>query len=66
MIYLEPSSMNNLDLELRDIQGRIVYTQNNIQPAITYTVDLNLVESGMYLVIIKGAEKEIIRKLVKS
>lgn len=66
-LYIQPVNSNNFTVTLTDEAGRLVYIKENIQPTITYSLDLGHVAAGMYHLNISNtelrhSEKILIRK----
>lgn len=66
VVYLnmETMSENNLDVSVADITGKIVLEEKNIQPALSYTLDLNRLNKGLYFITIKKDNISKTEKLV--
>lgn len=63
-VYIEPIASNNFELTLIDAQGRIALSEKNIQPTISYTLDVSKLAKGIYLLRIKNTEKEFTQRVV--
>lgn len=63
-VYLEPSYNNNLVAIITDLSGNIIRTMENMQPGITYTFDLEKVNSGIYFLHISDENINGIQKIV--
>jgi hypothetical protein len=63
-VYMQPTNSNNFVLSMTDAEGRTVYTQTNIQPTISYTIDVTTYAKGIYLLSLKNGEKEYTQKVV--
>ncbi|HEY6159995.1 MAG TPA: YHYH protein, partial [Bacteroidia bacterium] len=64
-IYFEPESPNNITGELYDSKGRLVQTITNMQPTISYTLDLTAYPAGIYFLRMKAGEQGAVAKIVK-
>jgi hypothetical protein len=47
-LFIEPLASNNFTVELIDAQGRVVLTEKNIQPTISYSFDVSKAAKGLY------------------
>ena len=47
-----------------DTQGKSVLKMENIQPTITYTVDVSKLAKGVYMLKLKNSSKEFVQKVV--
>lgn len=63
-VHLAPSLQSNLKLTITDLSGKIVLSQNNIQPASTYFFDSSGFEAGIYLLKVENKESFRATKLV--
>lgn len=53
-IFADPSTNNNMDLEIISPEGRLIYSTKNIQPAVNYNYDITALPAGIYFVILKN------------
>lgn len=63
-IYIDPSQHNNVRMIINDLNGRQVMTMANLQPAISYPIDLSGFASGTYLISLTDAEGTVQKKIV--
>jgi hypothetical protein len=63
-VYIEPSAHNDIILQITDMNGRVVLTKENVQPAVTYAFDLGAVASGNYLITLNDGATPTVKKLV--
>lgn len=64
-IYFDPSSVNNIKGEIYNAKGQLVYTQDNLQPSISYGFDFTIYPSGNYFLHLTSANKTTTYKIVK-
>jgi hypothetical protein len=62
--YINPVASNNFTAYLLDLQGRVILSQENIQPTISYAFDVSQLPKGMYLLRLKNADKEYSEKVL--
>lgn len=65
-IYIEPSKHNNITMFITDIAGKTVKRMENLQPTITYEVDLSGIADGIYFVTLTDGTGTALKKLVIS
>lgn len=53
-LYVNPTTENNFTINVYNISSELIYTQNNIQPAVQYSFDFTDLPEGMYLIRITG------------
>ncbi len=63
-IFVAPSENNNLEAQIINALGEIVFKQKNIQPAIQYTFNLENLHNGIYFLKLVGNNKTITQKIV--
>jgi hypothetical protein len=63
-LFINPIASNNFTATLIDAQGRVMLTQENIQPTISYSFDLTQLPKGMYLLRLKNDSKEYTEKVI--
>ncbi len=49
-LYIAPSYQNNIHATITDMAGNIVFAQDNLQPGITYPLNLSNLMQGMYFI----------------
>lgn len=55
-VYIVPSYANDITATIRDISGRMVYQQNNMQPGVSYPIDARGLNSGLYFIELKSSD----------
>lgn len=65
-IYFDPSSVNNIMGSLYDLQGRLLEDFANMQPSISYVLDLTKYATGTYLLHLQTDKQSVIQKIVKT
>lgn len=63
-LFIDAVAQNNFEVTITDITGKIVRSEKNIQPTISYTFDLNGLNKGVYFVKIKNDKITKTEKLV--
>lgn len=63
-VYINPINSNNFSLTLIDVQGKSVLQMENIQPTITYSLDVSKFAKGIYMLKLKNTTKEFVQKVV--
>ncbi|MGZ3899778.1 MAG: YHYH protein [Bacteroidia bacterium] len=63
-LFIEAVAQNNFDVTITDVTGKIVKSEKNIQPTITYTFDLTSLPKGVYLMKIKNDEISKTEKII--
>lgn len=63
-LYIEPILSNNFIVTVTDITGKEVYRQVNVQPTISYALDMRHVQTGMYTIQIRNNEYLYTRKMM--
>ncbi|MEO8148010.1 MAG: YHYH protein [Bacteroidia bacterium] len=64
-IYFDPSSANNVTGEIYDGSGKLLFTQDNLQPSISYTFDFTKYASGNYFMHFTSGNQKVVQKIVK-
>ena len=49
-VFISPVAINNITMTMYDVDGKEIRRTENMQPAVTYPIDLNGLPGGMYLV----------------
>ncbi len=65
-IYFDPQSVNNVKAEIYDIRGQLLFSQDNMQPSISYTFDFTTYTTGTYFLYLTSANKRIVQKIIKA
>lgn len=65
-VYIEPSKHNNITMFITDISGKTIKRMENLQPTITYGVDLSSIANGTYFVTLTDGSGTALKKLVIS
>lgn len=55
---------NNLHLEIMDNTGRVIYNQQNLQPTITYSINISTFPKGLYHAILKSDKSTFTKKIL--
>lgn len=63
-LYISPSYQNNLTATIIDINGKTIAVQNNLQPGVTYEINLSTAMQGFYFVKLENATTSSIEKFV--
>ena len=63
-LFIQPINSNNFTVTLVDEAGRIVFTQQNVQPTILYSFDVSSVPAGMYIMQLKNSDMDYTQKIV--
>jgi len=63
-LYLEPIVSNNFTVLLIDMTGKVLFRQSNIQPTISYALDISNIPGGTYLINIRNEETELTQKVI--
>jgi hypothetical protein len=64
-IYFDPASDNNITGTLYNSTGQLLQTINNLQPSITYSLDLTKYAAGTYFLHLETSKNGVIQKIVK-
>jgi hypothetical protein len=65
-IYMDPNSINNVKGQLFNSKAQLVYTIENLQPSISYTLDMTGYASGIYMLSLEAGDKKIMQKIIKT
>jgi hypothetical protein len=63
-LFIQPVASNNFTVILADAAGKTVLTCPNVQPTITYTLDVSHLVPGAYLLTIKNDELVHTEKII--
>ncbi len=63
-LFIQPIASSNFIVTLTDDAGRTVFTQNNIQPTILYSLNVSNIPAGMYIMTIKNEVVSYTEKVV--
>lgn len=63
-VYINPMASNNFTLALTDIQGRTVLSMENVQPTISYTLDVTKLPKGIYTLTLRNTTKYYTEQVV--
>jgi hypothetical protein len=47
-LFIDVIASNNFTVEIRDVQGKVVLSEKNIQPTISYSLDVTKLPAGIY------------------
>ncbi len=64
-LYFDPSSINNVKIEILDSKGALVFSQDYMQPSINYTLDFTSFPVGNYFIHLSSGNENKIQKIVK-
>jgi hypothetical protein len=63
-LFIDAVNQNNFDVTITDVTGKVVKSEKNIQPTITYTFDLTRLQKGIYFLQIKNDKVTRTEKIV--
>jgi YHYH protein/Secretion system C-terminal sorting domain len=63
-LFIQPIASNNFTATITDEAGRKVFSQKNIQPSITYTLDVSKLTPGSYILDINNETTDHAEKIV--
>jgi hypothetical protein len=63
-IFVAPSENNNLEAQLLNELGQIIFTEKNIQPAVPYIFNLANFSGGIYYLKLQGSSKSAVQKII--
>lgn len=63
-LYMDAIAANNFTVEITDVQGKVVFTEKNIQPTISYTFDVSRIAAGVYTFKIQNGTYKSTQKIV--
>jgi hypothetical protein len=64
-IYFDPSSTNNIRGSIYNVKGELMQTIQNLQPSISYALNLTAYPSGVYFLHLTAGDEEVVQKIVK-
>jgi hypothetical protein len=62
-IFIDPSEHNNTKLTIFDLEGKVLLTQENLQPAILYSIDISTFTNGRYFVALSDEQGTVVKNL---
>lgn len=65
-VFANPSYNNDMILQLFTLDGKLLFTINNIQPAVNYYFDISDLSAGIYLMQLSTVETSTIQQIIKS
>ncbi|MDP4221460.1 MAG: YHYH protein [Bacteroidota bacterium] len=65
-IFIDPSFHNNVKLIVIDCNGKTVYSQDDLQPAVTYSLDIHSLANGTYVMSLTDSKETATKRLVIS
>lgn len=65
-IYMDVNNETNVNLQLFNAEGKLVYHQQYLQPSIAYTIDMRDFSAGVYTLRFESATQQKIHKIIKS
>ncbi|MDP4237798.1 MAG: T9SS type A sorting domain-containing protein, partial [Bacteroidota bacterium] len=66
MIFIAPSFHNNVRMTITDVNGKVVYWQDNLQPAVSYGLDTHTLSNGTYFIVLADSKETATKRLVIS
>ena len=63
--YIDPSSDNNIDGGLYDVNGKILKTYHNLQPSMSYAINFTCYPAGIYFLRLQTSNAVFFKKIVK-
>jgi hypothetical protein len=63
-IYVAPSYNNNITATVTDMAGKVISKQNNLQPGITYEINVSMAMDGLYFVKLENETSLGIQKFI--
>jgi hypothetical protein len=64
-IYFDPASENNITGTLYSSSGQLLQTIHNLQPSISYSLDLTKYAAGTYYLHLETPKNSVVQKIVK-
>ena len=64
-IYFEPSSPNNIVGTIYNLKGELIRTIKNLQPSISYAINMTDYAPGVYFLHLTSGNQEVIQKIIK-
>jgi hypothetical protein len=64
-IYFDPASVNNIQGSIYNEKGELMQTIENLQPSISYALNLTGYPSGIYFLHLTAGDEEVVQKIVK-
>jgi len=63
-IIIDPSDHNNAAMNIMDMNGKVIFHVEDLQPAVPFVVDLRNFASGSYLLTLTDGKGSVVRNLV--
>lgn len=63
-LFIDAVAQNNFEVIITDVTGKVVKKEINVQPTITYTIDLSGLAKGVYMIKIKNDQVTKTEKLI--
>lgn len=63
-LFIDPIASNNFTAEIIDVTGKVVISEKNIQPTISYTFDVTKLAKGIYTIKIQNATHKYVEKIM--
>lgn len=63
-LFIEAVAQNNFEVSITDLNGKVVHSEKNIQPAVSYTFDVSALAKGVYFIKIKNDKISRTSKLI--
>ncbi len=64
-IYFDPASANNIRGEIYNTTGQLLFSQDNLQPGISYSFDFTKYQSGNYFMWLTNSKQRYLQKIIK-
>ncbi len=64
-IYMDVNSKNNVKGSLYNTKGQLIQTFDNLQPSISYPLDMSNYSSGIYMLVLESGNEVIKQKILK-
>lgn len=64
-IYMDVDSKNNVKGSLYNTKGQLVQTFDNLQPSISYQLDMSNYSSGVYMLVLEAGNEIVKQKIMK-
>ena len=64
-IYMDVDSKNNVKGSLYNTKGQLIQTFDNLQPSISYSLDMSNFSSGIYMLILEASDQVVKQKIMK-
>jgi hypothetical protein len=65
-IHMDNESKNNVKATLFDSNGKMVLSQEYLQPSLTYSLDMSTLPSGLYVLVMEADQLRATQKIIKE